>query len=149
MKSLTTVWAITRGWIMCFSKCLNFFFDHTFVFYIHFMWVTGRYLQHGKCKFEKAWYNSIEKIKTLPVNMDKNTAVIFSISIERLSKLEKETEVAQILPYPLPFFDGLNSFLSVFIKLIKFCYIWNWNISLSISIFEWCDHSCLQGKSIW
>ena len=35
--------------------------------------------------------------------MDKNTAAIFSISTERLSKLEKETEVAQILPYPLPF----------------------------------------------
>ena len=56
------------------------------------MWVTAKYLQHGKCqcKFEKAWYNVIQKAETLSVNDDNNVAAVFSISIEHLNKLEKE-----------------------------------------------------------
>ena len=56
------------------------------------MWVTNKYLQHGKCqcKFEKAWYNVIQKAETLSVNDDNNVAAVFSISIEHLNKLEKE-----------------------------------------------------------
>ena len=42
-------------------------------------------------KFEKSWYNVIQKVKTLPVSKDKNAAAVFSISIEHLSKLERET----------------------------------------------------------
>ena len=57
-----------------------------------FMWVTARYLQHGKCqcKFEKGWYNVVKNIKTLPVNKDKNVAAFFAISIKHRSKIEKE-----------------------------------------------------------
>ena len=48
------------------SFCSHFYFSYPFFV---FMWVTARHLQHGKghCKFEKDWYNVIQKVKTLPV----------------------------------------------------------------------------------
>ena len=57
------------------------------------MRVTARYFQDGECqcKFEKGWNNIIQKVKTLPVNKNKNAAAVFAISIENLSKPEKET----------------------------------------------------------
>ena len=57
-----------------------------------FLWVTARYLQHGKCqfKFEKGWYNVIQKVETLPVNnKDKNVAAVFPISIKHLQQARK------------------------------------------------------------
>ena len=39
----------------------------------------------------KGWYNVTQKVKTLPTHKDKSTALVFSISIEHLSKLEKKT----------------------------------------------------------
>ena len=41
-----------------------------------------------KCK---GWYNVIQKVSTMAVNKDKNAAAVFSISIEPLSNLERET----------------------------------------------------------
>ena len=39
----------------------------------------------------QCWYNIIQKVKKLPVNKDNNASAVFSISIEHLTKLEKET----------------------------------------------------------
>ena len=60
---------------------------------VMFIWVTARYLHHGKCycKFENGWHNVIKKVKTLPVIKDKNVAAFFPISIKHLGKIEKET----------------------------------------------------------
>ena len=41
----------------------------------------SRCMQHEKhqWKFEKGWYNVIQKVKTLPINKDKNGAAGFSL----------------------------------------------------------------------
>ena len=80
------------------------------------MWVTAGYLQYKKCqiKFEKGCYNVIQKVKTLPVNKDQNSAAAFSISIEHLSKLEKETHVPLILRKSYPFLCQLLMISTVY-----------------------------------
>ena len=94
----------TKSWVQCLkglAACLSyktwlsyvFFQSDKVLFWSHFlfshpffvfMWVTAKYLQYGK--LEKGWYNVIQKVKTLPVNKDKNVSGVLSISFEQLSK---------------------------------------------------------------
>ena len=48
-------------------------------------------MEKSNINLKKGDMNFIQKVKTLPVNKEKNAAADFSINIEHLSKLEKET----------------------------------------------------------
>ena len=92
LKTLATCFNYNTWLSYVFFQSNAALFGRTFIwypFYVNNCW----YLQNGEyqIKFEKGWYNVIQKVKTLPVIKDQNAAAAFSISIEHLSKLKSET----------------------------------------------------------
>ena len=60
-------------------------FGGTFILRSHFFCVYVSNTNLSQFKFEKGWYNVIQKVETLPVsNKDKNVAAVFPIIIEHL-----------------------------------------------------------------
>ena len=57
------------------------------------MWVTARYLWHGKwqCRCVRGRENAAQKVETLLANKNKNGAVVFSIFIEYHTEVKIET----------------------------------------------------------
>ena len=73
----------------------RFYFVSIFCVYVSNCWILATWKMPNQ--IGKAWCNVIQKVTTLPPNKDQNAAAVSSISIEQFSKLEKETQVPQIL----------------------------------------------------
>ena len=79
-------------------------------------------MENVSANLKKGWYNFNKKVKTLPVNKDKNVAAFFSLVSNTVARKKKRLR--------------FHKFYISFIELTGFNYFWNGNIPLSVNILK-------------
>ena len=111
------------------NNCYVFFHSSTVLFSSHVYSVSIFCVCVSNCKIFATWKMTMEICK------DQSAACSFSISIEHLSMLEKETYFTYVsFTRSCASFWWFRQLLWVFIKLAELNYIWSRNIPLSINI---------------